>query len=66
MVNLPVSANEKPKPTNQPPLPACVRTDCDCKDFKTQKEAQRVLDAFPGAPHKLDRDKDGIACERLR
>jgi micrococcal nuclease len=46
-------------------LPACTQTDCDCKDFKTQAEAKRVLDAFPGDPFDLDRDKDGVACESL-
>lgn len=46
-------------------LPACTQSDCDCKDFKTQTEAQRVLDAFSGDPHKLDGDKDGVACESL-
>jgi len=46
-------------------LPACTQRDCNCKDFKTQAEAQRVLDAFAGDPHNLDRDKDGIACESL-
>lgn len=46
-------------------FPACVKTDCNCSDFKTQREAQRVLDAFPGDPHGLDRDKDGVACESL-
>lgn len=50
--------------TNQ--LPACVNSDCNCSDFKTQAEAQRVLAAFPGDPHKLDRDGDGVACESLR
>jgi micrococcal nuclease len=47
-------------------LPACTRTDCDCKDFQTQAEAKRVLDAFPNDPFDLDRDKDGIPCESLR
>jgi micrococcal nuclease len=72
--NFPV--REKPiqveysKPTPSTPqntsLPSCARGgDCDCSDFKTQREAQRVLDAFPGDPHRLDRDKDGIACESL-
>ena len=32
----------------------------------TQAEAQRVLEAYPGDPFKLDRDKDSIACETLR
>lgn len=46
-------------------LPACTKTDCDCKDFRSQAEAQRVLRAFPGDPYRLDRDGDGIACEGL-
>ncbi len=46
-------------------LPACVSTDCNCSDFRTQKQAQRVLEAFSGDPHRLDGDKDGVACERL-
>jgi micrococcal nuclease len=46
-------------------LPACTNSDCDCKNFKTQAEAQRVLDAFAGDPYKLDGDKDGKACESL-
>ena len=62
----PVSAEQKKTPNIPPPLPACVHTDCNCKDFKTQKEAQRVLDAFPSDPHRLDRDKDGIACENIK
>lgn len=56
----------QPKPTTSTAnLPACTKSDCDCKDFKTQAEAQRVFDAFPGDPYKLDGDKDGIACESL-
>ncbi len=39
--------------------------DYDCKDFRTQREAQAVLDANPGDPYRLDRDKDGKACESL-
>ncbi|MEG4032041.1 MULTISPECIES: excalibur calcium-binding domain-containing protein [unclassified Microcoleus] len=31
----------------------------------TQAEAQRVLEAYPGDPFKLDRDRDSIACETL-
>lgn len=46
-------------------LPDCVNSDCNCSDFATQKAAQTVLDAFPGDPFRLDRDKDGIACESL-
>lgn len=40
--------------------------DYDCKDFRSQAEAQRMLEAYPGDPFRLDRDKDGIACESLR
>ena len=46
-------------------LPSCTQSDCNCSDFATQQEAQRVLDAFPGDPYKLDRDGNGIACESL-
>jgi hypothetical protein len=36
----------------------------DCKDFKSQAEAQVVLRADPSDPNRLDgSDKDGIACE---
>lgn len=54
-----------PSPTTQTGLPACTQSDCNCGDFKTQGEAQRVLEAFPGDPFKLDNDKDGVACESL-
>ena len=46
-------------------LPACTQSECDCKDFATQAEAQRVLNAFPDDPYKLDRDKNDVACESL-
>ncbi|MGQ4646394.1 excalibur calcium-binding domain-containing protein [Lyngbya aestuarii] len=39
------------------------RGDCNCQDFATQEDAQRVLDAFEGDRYDLDRDNDGIACE---
>ena len=42
--------------------------DKDCLDFKTQKEAQEFSIANGGPasdPHKLDQDKDGVACESL-
>jgi hypothetical protein len=32
-----------PSPTQAANLPACINSDCDCKDFATQEEAQRVL-----------------------
>jgi len=61
------TATPKPTPTRTPEagLPGCVRTDCNCDDFDTQSEAQRVLNAFPGDPFKLDPDRDGLACEGL-
>jgi micrococcal nuclease len=40
--------------------------DYNCSDFRTQAEAQKVFDAYPGNPFKLDKDRDGIACESLR
>jgi excalibur calcium-binding domain-containing protein len=39
--------------------------DLNCSDFKYQEDAQAVLDATPGDPNHLDKDKDGIACESL-
>jgi micrococcal nuclease len=58
---------EPPVSTPSQNLPACVNSDCDCKDFATQAQAQQVLDLTPGAdPHRLDKDGDRIACESLR
>lgn len=37
----------------------------NCGDFSTHAEAQAVFDACGADVHKLDRDKDGIACESL-
>lgn len=37
--------------------------DLDCADFATQEEAQEHL--YPGDPHRLDGDNDGVACEDL-
>ncbi|WP_103355105.1 excalibur calcium-binding domain-containing protein [Amycolatopsis sp. CA-128772] len=39
--------------------------DKNCSDFQYQEEAQAVLEATPGDPNGLDRDKNGIACEAL-
>lgn len=54
----------------QDDLPPCAKiiNGCNCddepgKDFKSWQEAQRVLEAFPGDPHDLDRDNDGYACD---
>ena len=57
------SAVVEAEPTSN--LPACVNSDCNCSDFRTQAEAQRVLNAYSGDPHRLDRDRDGVACESL-
>lgn len=46
-------------------LPTCVQKKCNCRDFSNQRQAQAVLEAFPNDPHKLDRNKNGIACESL-
>ena len=54
-----------PSPTTPTVLPACTQSECDCGDFKTQAEAQRVLEAFPNDSFKLDGDKDGVTCELL-
>lgn len=45
-----------------------VQEDKDCSDFKTQQEAQAFFLSQGGPtndPHKLDQDKDGVACEGL-
>jgi hypothetical protein len=42
--------------------------DRDCPDFATQEEAQEFFIAAGGPgrdPHRLDADKDGVACEKL-
>ncbi|PRX38906.1 excalibur calcium-binding domain-containing protein [Planifilum fimeticola] len=43
-------------------------SDRDCSDFKTQEEAQEFYEAAGGPekdPHRLDPDKDNVACESL-
>ena len=42
-----------------------TKSDLNCSDFNSQKEAQDVLDQDRSDPNGLDRDKDGIACEDL-
>lgn len=37
--------------------------DKDCKDFKSQEQAQKALNRDPDDPNGLDKDKDGLACE---
>jgi micrococcal nuclease len=47
-------------------LPPCTKSDCNCSDFSTQAEAQRIFEAFPNDRFRLDGDNDGVACESLR
>jgi hypothetical protein len=58
-----VETTPKPTPVQAANLPACTKSDCNCSDFATQADAQKVLKAFPNDPFGLDRDSDGIACE---
>lgn len=53
-------------PGRSPALQANPSRGYNCSDFKTQSDAQRVYDANPGDSFKLDRDRDGIACESLQ
>ena len=53
------------KPDIYASLPPCVDSYCDCGDFKNQQLAQTVLDSFSDDYHGLDRDRNGLACERL-
>lgn len=48
--------------------PAAGR-DRDCSDFRSWKAAQKFYKKHGGPrydPHRLDADRDGIACESLR
>ncbi|MEL6248229.1 MAG: DNA/RNA non-specific endonuclease [Cyanobacteria bacterium J06627_15] len=46
-------------------LPPCVDNVCTCGDFRTQADAQLVLDSFWADDYGLDGDGNGVACERL-
>lgn len=47
-------------------IPACSSSDCDCGDFATHDYAQWFHENYnPGDRHRLDQDKDGLACETL-
>lgn len=37
----------------------------DCKDFKTQQEAQKVFERYSYDKYDLDRNNNGVACEKL-
>ncbi len=69
-----VSPSPTPTPTNTPTLtPGCDPhnphgPDCDCGDFSTHRQAQAFFIAAGGPdsdPHRLDGNKNGLACERL-
>ena len=48
---------------------ASAISDRDCSDFPTWKKAQKFYKKNGGPrsdPHRLDADRDGIACEELR
>jgi len=52
-----------PEPVAEPvPATPQVRTTGNCSSFATQAEAQASMEA---GNSKLDRDKDGIACESM-
>lgn len=63
----------KPPPPTSPPQTSVKPFDpkkfigqgdhYDCKHFSSQARAQAVLRADARDPNKLDRDRDGIACE---
>lgn len=49
--------------------PPASAGDKDCADFKTWRQAQNFYKKHGGPkrdPHRLDADRDGIACEDLR
>ncbi|MDF1853896.1 excalibur calcium-binding domain-containing protein [Pseudooceanicola sp.] len=52
------------------PFPVSIKRanqgpDLDCADFVTRWQATRFLRALGGDRHRLDDDRDGVACERL-
>ena len=58
-----------PTKTQTQPSIICSYNAYNCSDFKTQAEAQRVYDYCMKKVgydvHRLDKDKDGVACESL-
>ena len=79
----PSQPTSAPAPTQAPPPPPppptvssggdstypCEATDCNCPDFPSHAEAQRVFVKHGGSPtnnwSKLDNNHDGNACETL-
>ncbi len=51
------------------PASPATAADKDCSDFSTWRAAQKFYKKKGGPgrdPHRLDADRDGIACEELR
>lgn len=51
------------------PTTPAMAYDRDCSDFSTWRAAQKFYKRHGGPrrdPHRLDADRDGIACESLR
>ncbi len=66
------AVEETPSPPAEPTPPEkeiiCSYNAYNCSDFSTHAEAQRVFDYCGGVTndiHRLDADKDGLACESL-
>lgn len=65
---LPVIASTSTGVANQTSKYICSYNAYNCSDFSTQKDAQAVFNACGGIKndvHRLDSDKDGVACESL-
>lgn len=65
-----VTVAYSPPPSPPPSAPCnCSGPDLNCSDFSTQAAAQRCYDYCKshgyGDVFRLDRDKDGLACESL-
>jgi hypothetical protein len=51
------------------PASPAMAADKDCSDFSSWRAAQKFYKRHGGPrrdPHRLDADRDGIACESLR
>jgi hypothetical protein len=46
-------------------VPAVGQERVGCRNFTYQEEAQAVYEQDPRANRRLDRDRDGVACEHL-
>lgn len=68
---VPAEPKTEPKPVAPAPKPApacsCPVADVDCPDLGSHANAQAVyeccMDKYGYDYHRLDRDKDGLACE---